>query len=375
MSRAEAGLEQRLESALDELTPPGSRARLVVQGGIVAWGLLGVGALALVVLRMVGRVGLVFPPLVVAGLEVALLEPVASWLGRHGLSRRWSVAVAFGLFVVAMLIVFVVVVPALVRQFDELVTTSPLLAGKGESLAERLSHSSNGLIRALGTALSGWIADHAGTAPRLLRELTGALLRLAQAGFVILAGSVLGFLFLASREPLVRGAAALVPPSRRARIQPVIEQVRGVLVGFLRSRVIVSSVVGTLATLGLWALHIPFWLVLGFLVGVANLIPVLGTPIGFVPVAVVTLLTRGPAALIPVTIMLAMAHAVDGYLLSPILLKETLDVHPDVALLAAIVGAEVLGFWGILAAIPVAALIQLALAGTLRRWRERAAVE
>ena len=55
------------------------------------WGLLGVGAVALVVLRMVGRVGLVFPPLVVAGIEVALLEPVASWLGRRGLSRRWSV--------------------------------------------------------------------------------------------------------------------------------------------------------------------------------------------------------------------------------------------------------------------------------------------
>jgi putative permease len=373
VSEADAGLEQRLESALDQLAPLGSRARLVVQGGIVAWGLLGVGALALVVARMVGRVGLVFPPLVVAGIEVALLEPIASWLGRRGLSRRWSVAVAFGLLVAAMLVLFVVVVPALVRQFDDLVASSPLLAGKGESLAERLSHSSNGLIRVMGTALSGWIAGHAGTAPRLLRELSSVLLRLAQAGFVILAGSVLGFLFLASREPLVRGAVALVPPSRRARMQPVVEQVRGVLVGFLRSRVIVSSVVGTLATLGLWALHVPFWLVLGFLVGVANLIPVLGTPIGFIPVAAVTLLTRGPAALIPVTIMLALAHAVDGYLLSPILLKETIDVHPVVALLAAIVGAEVLGFWGILAAIPAAALIQLAMAGTLRRWRDRAA--
>jgi putative permease len=373
VSEADAGLERRVESALDQLAPPGSRARLVVQGGIVAWGLLGVGTLALVVARMVGRVGLVFPPLVVAGIEVALLEPVASWLGRRGLSRRWSVVVSFGLLVAAMLVLFVVVVPALVRQFDDLVASSPLLAGKGESLAERLSHSSNGLIRAMGTALSGWIAGHAGTAPRLLRELSSVLLRLAQAGFVILAGSVLGFLFLASREPLVRGAVALVPPSRRAQMQPVVEQVRGVLVGFLRSRVIVSSVVGTLATLGLWALHVPFWLVLGFLVGVANLIPVLGTPIGFIPVAVVTLLTRGPAALIPVTIMLALAHAVDGYLLSPILLKETIDVHPVVALLAAIVGAEVLGFWGILAAIPAAALIQLAMAGTLRRWRDRAA--
>src|SRR6476620_1156236 len=115
MTRADAGLERRVESALDELTPPGSRARLVVQGGVIAWGLLGVGAVALVVLRMVRRVGLVFPPLVVAGVEVALLEPVAWWFGRRGLSRRWWEVVAFGLLCVAMLAVFVVVVPALVR--------------------------------------------------------------------------------------------------------------------------------------------------------------------------------------------------------------------------------------------------------------------
>ena len=198
---------------------------------------------------------------------------------------------AFGLLVVAMLALFVVVVPALVRQFDELVTTSPLLAGKGESLAERLSHSSNGLIRALGICLSGWIADHAGTAPRLFRELTGALLRVAEAGFVILAGSVLGFLFLASREPLVRERW----PSSPRHGEP------GSSRSSNRSGGSWSGSCGPGSSSHRWSGPWPRWgsgpstsrsgcaRVPG---RAANLIPVLGTPIGFVPVALVTLLTR-----------------------------------------------------------------------------------
>jgi predicted PurR-regulated permease PerM len=134
--------------------------------------------------------------------------------------------------------------------------------------------------------------------------------------------------------------------------------------GFVRARLIVSAAVGVLATIGLWAVHMPFWLLLGVVVGVANLIPMLGSWIGGIPVAVVSLATKSPSFLLVVIPVIVVAHLIDGWILSPIVLKETTDLHPVVILLAVALGAELMGFWGILAAIPVAGVIHFA----LREW-------
>ena len=108
----------------------------------------------------------------------------------------------------------------------------------------------------------------------------------------------------------------------------------------------------------------PFWLLLGTIVGVANLIPMLGSWIGGIPVALVALLTKPPSFLLVVLAVVAVSHMVDGFVLSPLVLKETTDLHPVVILLAVLLGADLLGFWGILAAIPVAGVINF----LLREW-------
>jgi predicted PurR-regulated permease PerM len=90
----------------------------------------------------------------------------------------------------------------------------------------------------------------------------------------------------------------------------------------------------------------------------------LGTWIGGVPVGLVALLTKPPSYLVLVLVVIAISHIVDGYFLSPIVLKETTHLHPVVVLLAVLLGAELAGFWGILAAIPVAGIIQFG----LKRW-------
>src|SRR5439155_18509794 len=131
-----------------------------------------------------------------------------------------------------------------------------------------------------------------------------------------------------------------------------------------------------LATIGLWAIHMPFWLLLGVIVGVANLVPMLGSWIGGVPVALVSLLTKPPSFLLVVLAVVAVAHMVDGYILSPIVLKETTNLHPVVILLAVLLGADLLGFWGILAAIPVAGLVNFVLREwVIPRWTGRARPE
>ena len=96
----------------------------------------------------------------------------------------------------------------------------------------------------------------------------------------------------------------------------------------------------------------------------ANLVPMLGSWIGGIPVALVALLTKPPSFLLVVLAVIVVAHTVDGFILSPIVLKGTTNLHPVVILLAVLLGADLLGFWGILAAIPVAGIIHFG----LREW-------
>src|SRR5207253_9358204 len=238
------------------------------------------------------------------------------------------------------------------------------LVRKGGGLFDGLARSSNPVLREAGKSIQGWLQTHAGSAPRALNTLTDAGLQLAQAGVILIIGGFLGYLLLLSLSDRRRGALALVPPASRDKIEPLLGEVRRIVGGYVRARLIVSAVVGVLATIGLWAVHMPFWLLLGVVVGVANLIPMLGSWIGGIPVALVALATKPPSFLLVVIPVVVVAHLIDGWILSPIVLKETTDLHPVVILLAVFLGADLLGFWGILAAIPVAGLIHFA----LREW-------
>jgi predicted PurR-regulated permease PerM len=261
--------------------------------------------------------------------------------------------VALGLFV-----------PATVHQAQELVKSSPNLLRKGGGLVGRLSRSSSPVLRRVGESTSTWAKEHTGTVRGELQTLVGAGLQLAHAGLVLVLGGFLGFLLLLSLPSTAQGLMGIVPPSVRGDLEPWLAQVRRLVGGYARARLIVSAAVGVLATLGLWAVGMPFWLLLGVVVGVANLIPMFGAWIGALPVALVSLATKPPAFLLVVMGVVVLAHVVDGYILSPIVLKGATDLHPVVVLLAVLAGADLYGFWGVLAAIPVAGVVQL----TLRGW-------
>jgi predicted PurR-regulated permease PerM len=314
--------------------------------------------------RLLGRLGSVLPYLVVAAMVVLVLNPLVIRLVRLGVPRRLAATVVFVLAVLAVAVLLDLMVPVIIGQASSLAGSSPGLVRKGGSLLDPLSRSSNPLLHRAGSAISAWLQSHAGNAPKALHTLSEAGLKLAHAGLVLILGAFLGFLLLLSLPETARGLTALVPPASRDRLGPPLAEVRRIVAGYLRARLIVSAVVGTLATIGFFVVQLRFWLVLGLIVGVANLIPMLGSWIGGVPVALVAIVTKPPSYLVVVLAVVVLAHVADGFLLSPLILKETTSLHPVVILLAVILGADLLGLWGILAAIPVAGVINF----LLRRW-------
>jgi predicted PurR-regulated permease PerM len=356
----DTGARARIIGRLDALVPRGTRTRRVAEWGIVAWALIGVVLIGWMVWLLLHRLAGVLPFLVVAGLVVFILEPAVDALEKMRVPRLIAATGVFLATAAAMPAIVPVVVRTVLAQLGSLLRSSPESLQHGGVVA-RLSHSSNSVLRSIGHAVEHWVRTHQQDPGHTLATV-GSIL--AHSGVVLLLGGFLGYLILVSRPGLSSGLMVLVPPARRQVAIEVVEEMGRIVAGFVRARLIVSIVVGLFTTLGLWIIGMPSWLILGILVGIANLIPTLGAFVGGVPVVLVSLLTKPPAFLLAAVAVMLVAHAVDGYILSPIVLKETTNLHPVIVLLAVVAGAEVLGLWGVFAAIPVAGIVQYC----LRRW-------
>jgi predicted PurR-regulated permease PerM len=345
---------------MDLVLPPAGRSRRVAEWGVVAWAVVGVAVVIWLLVRLFHGLGALLPYLVMAGMVVLVLSPAVRALTRLRVPRELAVTIVFAVASVATPAVVPLILRTLLNQVRSLLRSSPTALESG-GLVGRLAGSSNSMLHALGKAIKANVQSYQTHAAGHLASV-GSIL--AHAAVVVLLGGFLGYLILLSRPGIGAGLMLMVPPSRRAIVQEVTTEMGRIVGSYVRARLIVSAAVGVLATIGLWAIGMPFWLVLGLAVGLANLIPTLGAYIGGAPVVLVALLTKPPAFLFAALAVIVLSHVVDGFILSPIILSETMHLHPVVVLLSVVVGAELAGIWGVLAAIPVSAMIQF----LLRRW-------
>ena len=108
-------------------------------------------------------------------------------------------------------------------------------------------------------------------------------------------------------------------------------------------------------------LGVPYALVLSVLTGVLDLIPLVGSSIAGVVVALVALATVSPGAALVTVVFHFFYRLFEDYLLNPRVLRKTVDVSPLVTIIAVILGGALLGIVGALIAVPAAAAVQLVL--------------
>jgi predicted PurR-regulated permease PerM len=127
-------------------------------------------------------------------------------------------------------------------------------------------------------------------------------------------------------------------------------------------RLIIAFVGGLIAFIGLELFHVPYPLPLAILIGLLDLIPLIGHPMGAAVGVAVALITKG---LWPTTVLLVVFFLVyqqaENYLIAPRILRHSVDISAVAVLLAALIGATVLGIVGALVAIPIAAAVKVVL--------------
>jgi predicted PurR-regulated permease PerM len=304
---------------------------------------------------------------IVIALFLALaLNPAVEWLLLHGVKRRGT-AVAITVFGALLVLVGIgaIFVPTIVDQVNEFVDAIPgyvddLTKGRGRlGFLETKYH----VVERVKDAV------HSGGARKLL-GLSGTAVSVTKGIITIIVASLTIFVMVIFM--LLEGPAwmerfyGLLPPDKQARWRAVGHDIYRTVGGYVTGNLVISLIAGVSSTIVLLVMGVPFAVALGLVVAILDLIPLAGATIAAVIVSSVAFLHSIPAGIV-VLLFFIVYQQVENHFLQPVIYGRTVQLSPLAVLISVLVGAQLAGILGALAAIPVAGSIQV----ILRDWLAR----
>ena len=332
---------------------------------LAAW--LGVALVAVLVFWLLAPV---LAPFVIAAVMAYVLHPLVLKLeGVAGgrLPRTLAVVLVEAMALLALLGLFLLLVPILVREW-------PLLQQQLPLLFDRLSDAVNPLLAQLGLNVSLDLADlkqqlvtylsanrEDWWAPLMSSLKLGGSVALALAGYAVLVPVAL-FYMLYDWTRLVSSVIELVPPAWRERFDGFMRDCDEVLGEYLRGQMLVMLALAVFYSVGLSLFGLDLALPIGVFTGLAVFVPYLGFGLGLVLALLAGLLQLAPSqALLMVAVVYGLGQLIESFVLTPRLVGERIGLHPLAVILALMAFGQVLGFVGVLIALPASAVLLVGL--------------
>jgi len=143
-----------------------------------------------------------------------------------------------------------------------------------------------------------------------------------------------------------------------------------VLGQFIRGQLLVMAVLGSIYIVGLWLAGLELALVIGLGAGIVSFVPYVGVIFGLAVSSIAMLVQTGdPFQLIWVFIVFGIGQTLEQVILQPLLLGDAIGLHPVWVIFAVLAGGQLLGFVGVLIALPVAAAVAVIVRYGGRKWR------
>jgi predicted PurR-regulated permease PerM len=310
----------------------------------------------------------VLTPFLVAALLAYLGDPLVDRLQRLRLSRTLAVLIVFAVMLLAGLGALFVLVPLLQQQVLRLVEWLPqllhwlqtvLLPKVNAALGVELDAVDMEAIR--NTLRDNW-RDIGSVLGLVLGKVGSSGQALAAWFAFVLLVPVVTFYLLRDWDEIVEGARGLLPRRLEPTVTGLVRECDRVLAEFLRGQLLVMFALGVIYSVGLWIAGVEFALLIGMAAGLVSFVPYLGSILGVLLAGTVAFIQYHDALhLIYVAIVFGAGQAIEGMILSPLLVGERIGLHPVAVIFAVLAGGQLFGFFGILIALPAAAMITVLL--------------
>jgi predicted PurR-regulated permease PerM len=299
------------------------------------------------------------------------INPLVEWLQRRGVrSRGLASGSAFVLVLLTLVLIGALFIPTLVRNVNNFVDAVPgyvddITKGRGRlGFLETKYHVVEKVREQVEKGGARRLLGLSGTAVAITKGVINIVVGIVTVTF-------LTFFMLLEGPQWIDRLYGLLPPESQPRWRKVGHDIYRTVGGYVTGNLAISLIAGTLTTIVLLATGVPFAVALGLLVAILDLIPLAGATIAAILIGTVAFLHSIVAGIV-VVVFFILYQQFENHLLQPLVYGRTVQLSPLVVLIAVLIGAEIAGILGALAAIPVAGAIQVLLVDYLRARRERA---
>ncbi|NMA86011.1 MAG: AI-2E family transporter [Tissierellia bacterium] len=323
-----------------------------------------------------GTISRISKPFVWALLIAFFLNSLLKILENNFKLKRWvNVLIVYVFFYGLIILFFTIITPRVIDSIKNLINEIPYYANetrkwisKTPGFMEEIDRF--GVLDYITNSLDELIGKMGKSLTPMLNKTVDQVISLTSNLINFILGSIISVYILKDKEyfkhHLHRITYAIFPLGKADGVIEVFEEIKEAFSNFFVGKLLDSLIIGILCFIGCAILRIRYGLLISLIVGITNMIPYFGPFIGMVPAAIITLF-YSPFKALWLTIFIFLLQQFDGLYLGPKILGVQVGLKPFWIILSILVGGGFFGVWGMLFAVPVAAVIR----NLLRRYVDK----
>ena len=302
---------------------------------------------------------------IIAWLLSVLLSPVVDFLESKGLKRGWAILIVMILILALVGFSFSLIIPGIISTVEAL--TSKLQSNvitefsmKIEAFFEKnfnnaeLARNVTARLNEIGVNLLNSLGE--------FFKNVGAFL----ASMIIV--PIITFFLIKDSSRFKRVVISKVPNKYFELSLNILHKVENQVGKYIQGQATDALIVGLLSTLGLFLINlrfdnpIPYFVFIGMLAGLANMIPYVGPVVGAIPALAMAILNNPSnlgLVLLWIVIMFVLVQAIDNAFVSPLVVSKSVNMHPLVVIVVVIIGGNIAGAIGMLFAVPLTCIVKV----------------
>ena len=298
------------------------------------------------------------------------LNPAVEWFQRHGVKSRGAAAgITFVLALLAIVVLAALFIPTLVHEVNGFVKALPgyvddVAHRKGRlGFLETKYHVAERVRNAVASGGTSGLLGLTGTALAITKGIITAIVATVTITFMT-------FFMLLEGPVWMDRFYNLLPEQSRDRWRGIGHRIYRTVGGYVTGNLFISIIAGAVSTVVLLALGVPYAVALGLLVAILDLIPLAGATIAAIIVVTVGVIHSVVAGIVLV-VFFVVYQQLENHIIQPIVYSRTVQLSPLAILISVLIGAQLAGVLGALAAIPIAGTLQVLFTAWLDERRKR----
>lgn len=278
------------------------------------------------------------------------LDGPVSYLERKRIPRVWGTLLIYLIALALIALVVYTIVPIAAFEFTKVLDSFKVVGGVPQFFDTNIFEELRTVINSNLEQWSGTLASGSASLVSVVAPIFG--------GVMFLISTIIFTFYLAvGKHGVDDFLSAVLPLAYESYVTSVFHRVRTKIGRWLQAQILLSMVMGALAGLGLLILGVKYSLTLGILAGFFEMIPVVG-PVFIGIVAIIVALTDSANLALYTLILFVVLQQLESNILVPMVMRRAVGLHPLVVFTALIVGGNLLGFVGLLVAVPFAVTLQ-----------------